>query len=110
MPSTNLGRLRLVAILEGISFLVLLFVAMPLKYLAGMPLAVRFVGLAHGLLFLGFVHFLIAVHIEKQWPITRSLAAFVASLLPFGPFVLDRKLATEESAGTGTAPIDRSGA
>ena len=98
MLSTNLGRLRVVAILEGISFLVLLFVAMPLKYLAGMPLAVRIVGMAHGLLFLGFVHFLIQVHIEKQWPLARSVAAFVASLVPFGPFVLDRKLAAEESA------------
>lgn len=110
MPSTNLGRLRVVAILEGISFLVLLFIAMPLKYLAGLPLAVRFVGLAHGLLFLGFVHFLIAVHVEKQWPISRSLAAFVASLLPFGPFVLDRKLAAEEASAAGAAPTDGAGA
>jgi len=97
MPSTNLGRLRVVAILEGISFLVLLFIAMPLKYFAGLPLAVRIVGLLHGLLFLAFVHFLIQVHIEKQWPLSRSFAAFVASLLPFGPFVLERKLAADEA-------------
>lgn len=97
MLRTNLGRLRLVAILEGVSFLVLLGIAMPLKYLAGQPLAVRYVGLAHGLLFLAFVHFLIAVHVEHKWPISRSIKAFVASLLPFGPFVLERDLAAEDT-------------
>ena len=52
---TALRQLRLVALLEGASFLVLLFVAMPLKYLAGMPLAVRIAGSIHGALFIAFV-------------------------------------------------------
>ncbi|MBF9224019.1 DUF3817 domain-containing protein [Hymenobacter ruricola] len=56
---TGLGRLRLVAILEGVSFLVLLLVAMPLKYLAGQPQAVRPVGMAHGLLFVLYCFLLI---------------------------------------------------
>jgi integral membrane protein len=58
MDSRLLKRFRLVATLEGISFLVLLFVAMPLKYFAGMPKAVSVVGMAHGLLFVAYMYLL----------------------------------------------------
>lgn len=96
MPASTVGRLRLVGILEGISFLFLLFVAMPLKYFAGMPLAVRIAGMAHGLLFLTFVYLLFAAATERDWPLRKSALAFFAALVPFGPFVLDRKLAAED--------------
>ncbi|MCY1041513.1 DUF3817 domain-containing protein [Corallococcus sp. bb12-1] len=91
-----LRQLRLIAFLEGMSFLGLLFVAMPVKYLLGQPLAVRIAGSVHGLLFLLFVSSLFRAASEHGWPARRSLAAFGASLVPFGNFVLDRALKREE--------------
>ncbi|QSQ21575.1 DUF3817 domain-containing protein [Pyxidicoccus parkwayensis] len=97
MLKTSLGRFRAVALLEGLSFVILLFVAMPLKHLAGMPLAVRVVGLAHGLLFVLFLFTLMEVAIAYRWSFARVAGAFVSSLLPFGTFVLDARLRREES-------------
>ncbi|HEY6080147.1 MAG TPA: DUF3817 domain-containing protein [Polyangiaceae bacterium] len=96
---TELKHLRWVAFAEGVSFVLLLFVAMPLKYWAGMPLAVRVVGMAHGFLFIAFVWALFQAAVERSWPPKRWLAAFISSLLPFGTFVFDRSLRRELSAG-----------
>ena len=98
MLTTNLGRFRLVALAEGLSFVVLLFIAMPLKHLAGMPLGVKFVGWAHGLLFVLYLFTLLDVAIACRWSPQRVGIAFIASLLPFGTFVLDAKLRREEQA------------
>ena len=87
-----LGRLRIVGMMEGASFLVLLGIAMPLKYLAGFPQAVRVVGMLHGLLFLLFVAAVLQVSVSMRWPLRRVLAALAASVLPFGPFVFDAHL------------------
>jgi integral membrane protein len=86
-----LRHLRLIGLLEGLSFLALLFIAMPLKYLLGLPIAVRVAGSVHGLLFLLFAAALFRVALERDWPARRSLAAFGASLVPWGTFVLDRQ-------------------
>ena len=86
------------ALAEGVSFVVLLFIAMPLKYLAGVPLAVRVVGMAHGLLFIAFVLVLIRASIARSWPFHRSLLAFVSSIVPFGTFAFDISLRREEEA------------
>jgi integral membrane protein len=77
---------------EGISTLLLFFVAMPLKYLAGMPMAVTVVGSIHGVLFLALVSMLVAA--VRRVPISKRLAAagIVAAVVPFGPFVVDRWL------------------
>jgi integral membrane protein len=91
-----LARFRLVALLEGLSFLVLLFIAMPLKYLAGMPLGVRVVGLVHGVLFLLFLGLLLEVTLARRWSAVRVGAALLASLLPFGTFAFDAWLRREE--------------
>lgn len=105
--TTVLGRLRLIGALEGISFLLLLFVAMPLKYLAGEPGAVRVVGMAHGILFLMYLGAVLQAHLEYAWPVRRSLWFVVASVLPFGPFVADAKILRQldgdgrEAAETG---------
>src|SRR5690606_16630973 len=88
---------RLVAFLEGLSFLLLIFVAMPLKYFADMPMAVRVTGSAHGALFVAYVLLLVRVTIEREWSMKRAVWAFVASLVPFGTFVLGRELAREEA-------------
>lgn len=90
--STGLGRLRLVAFLEGVSFLVLLLIAMPLKYLAGQPMAVRQVGMAHGVLFVLFLFLLVQQTIERRWSLGKFALGFVASLIPLGTFWADKKL------------------
>jgi integral membrane protein len=93
--SSALGRFRLVAILEGISYLVLLFIAMPMKYIWHMPLAVKYTGWAHGVLFVLYMLLLLLVWIELKWKFTKVLWAFVASLIPFGTFILDKQLQKE---------------
>lgn len=95
---TPLGRLRLVGFWEGISFLVLLGVAMPLKYLAGLPQAVRVVGMAHGVLFILYVLVTIQAAMEYDWPWKRTALVLLASVLPAGPFVVDAKILREEAA------------
>ena len=92
---TALRQLRLVALLEGTSFLVLLFIAMPLKYLADLPIAVRIVGSVHGGLFLAFLVAWYRAGRARGWPLRRWIAAFVSSIVPFGTFVFDRSLRGE---------------
>lgn len=87
-----MGAFRLIGILEGISYLLLLLVAMPLKYIAGINWPVKYVGWAHGLLFVCFCLLLITVWIKYRWSFFRTALAFVASLLPFGTFVLEKNL------------------
>ena len=91
-----MGRLRITAFLEGLSFIILLGIAMPLKYFAGMPAAVKIVGMAHGVLFILFLFSLIDVKISHRWSIVKSGVAFISSLLPFGTFVLDAKVLKKE--------------
>jgi integral membrane protein len=81
---------------EGVSFLTLLFVAMPMKYFMGMPEVVRVVGSIHGGLFLFYVGLLAIVHTKQGWTLTFSLFAFVASIIPFGTFMLDKHLREKE--------------
>ena len=84
-----LRRLRILSIIEGISTLILFGVAMPLKYRAGMPMAVTIVGSLHGILFMGLVvMFLVA---RSRVPISTGLtiAGIVGAVVPFGPFVVD---------------------
>jgi integral membrane protein len=92
---TPVGRFRAVAIIEGVSYLLLLGVAMPLKYFAGFPGAVLAVGWAHGVLFVLYMVALAEVSFKRRWRLVRILGAFVASLVPFGTFVLDARLRRE---------------
>ena len=89
---SSVGRLRVIGFLEGLSFLVLLGIAMPLKYLAGEPGAVRVVGMAHGVLFLTYVVAVIQAAAEHGWGFKMIVLFLLASVLPFGPFVADAKL------------------
>lgn len=93
---TPLGRLRVIGWWEGVSFLMLLGVAMPLKYLAGWPLAVRVVGMAHGILFLLYVAATIQAAQEYGWRWQRTALVLLASVLPAGPFVVDARLLRHE--------------
>lgn len=81
--------------IEGASFVLLLGVAMPLKYVAGYPMAVTVVGMAHGVLFLAFCYALMRVWHDASWRLSRVAIVFVAALLPFGPFLIDRRLREE---------------
>jgi integral membrane protein len=90
-----LKEFRWVAFSEGLSFVLLLFIAMPLKYWAGLPLAVRVMGSVHGLLFVAFLWTLFRVTLERDWPSKRWLTALVSSLVPFGTFAFDRSLKRE---------------
>ena len=91
MLSTTLGRFRLIATLEGMSFLFLLFIAMPLKYVAGYPLVVKYTGWVHGVLFVQYCIFLFMVWSEYSWSFFSLVKAFLASLIPFGTFYMDRE-------------------
>ncbi|HRE58390.1 MAG TPA: DUF3817 domain-containing protein [Candidatus Kapabacteria bacterium] len=90
--TTQLGRLRIIAFIEGISFLVILFITMPLKYAFQMPEPNKFFGLAHGLLFVLYVFAVIQITIKEQWNIQKTLLALLASIIPFGTFWADSKL------------------
>lgn len=100
MLRTPIQRLRTTGLLEGTSFLVLLGIAMPLKYLAGEPAAVRVVGWVHGVLFILFVAAVAEVTLARGWRWQRVLGALIAAVVPFGTFVLDARLRREE-AGAG---------
>jgi integral membrane protein len=82
---------------EGISLLVLLFVAMPLKHLLGQPLMVKIVGMAHGLLFVLYVVFALYLSFNRKWGYTKTFLILVASLIPFGTFYVDKKYFSEQT-------------
>jgi integral membrane protein len=88
----SVERLRTAGKVEGVSYLLLLGVAMPLKYFAGLPLAVKVAGWIHGTLFVVFVIVLVLAMLRARLSFAHARAAFIASLLPFGPFVIDRRL------------------
>lgn len=94
--NTPIGKLRMTGLAEGISFLVLLLIAMPLKYIAHLPQAVKITGWIHGVLFVLYIIALIRVWLAFKWPFKRLFIAFVAALLPFGTFILDAQLRKEE--------------
>jgi integral membrane protein len=97
MKKNPFPSFRSIALAEGVSFLVLLGIAMPLKYFAGMPAAVKWTGWAHGILFVAFCFALLRVMLVAKWPMARGVLFFMGALLPFGPFILDRRLREYEA-------------
>lgn len=91
----TLNRFRKVAVLEGWSFIILLFIAMPLKYAADMPLMVKYTGWAHGVLFVAYVMLWLQASVACGWKFGRVAWAFLASFIPFGTFILDKQLKKE---------------
>jgi integral membrane protein len=92
MGKTNLGLLRIIGLLEGISYLLLLGIAMPLKYLFKIPAFIYPVGMAHGILFTLFVIFVFIVAFQLKWSLKIIFLALISSLLPLGTFIADRKI------------------
>ena len=98
LTATPIGRLRVVAFVEGCSYLLLLGVAMPLKYWAGFPLAVRIVGALHGGLFILFCMALAGAMVGTRWSWWRAGGVFLSALIPFGTFVVDGSLRREDES------------
>ena len=90
--SHTIGRLRLTGLLEGLSFIILLAVAMPLKYLAGKPEMVSIVGMAHGVLFVLYIFLSLVAKFEYPWSWKKMFSLWVASVVPFGTFYADYKV------------------
>ena len=89
------GWFRRVGIWEGISFLVLLGIAMPLKYLAGMPLAVTYVGMAHGVLFMAYLYLINECRKAFGWSLKTAALGVVSAVMPAGPFIYDKWVAKQ---------------
>jgi integral membrane protein len=87
---------RKIAFAEGVSFLVLLFIAMPLKYMASLPIAVSIVGGLHWLLFISFIIMAWEVRNEFKRDFRWLLKAGLASIIPFGTFIMDKEWKKEE--------------
>lgn len=91
MFTTSLARFRLVAFLEGCSYL-LFAITMPLKYKLGIPQPNYVIGMIHGLLFVSYVILLIQVAVEYKWTFKKTALAFIAAWIPFGTFIANKKL------------------
>ena len=89
--------LRKLGFAEGFSFIILLFIAMPLKYFYDLPLAVKYTGWAHGLLFVAYVTNAYYVKEIRKQSYVKFIYAFVAALVPFGTFIYDRQLKKDMS-------------
>ena len=98
LPSSWLRRIGWI---EGLSFLLLLGVAMPLKYAYDQPLAVKVAGWIHGALFVLLGIIVLVVMRKRRWPFRRGVLVMVAALLPFGPFIFDRRIEGYESESSG---------
>ncbi|MFZ1332112.1 MAG: DUF3817 domain-containing protein [Flavobacteriales bacterium] len=86
-----ISRFRAVAIVEGWSYLILLGIAMPLKYIWDMPLFVKYVGWAHGVLFITYWVLALPLFTKLKWNLERIVGLGLASILPFGTFIMERK-------------------
>ncbi len=92
---TSLGRLRILAFVEGVSFLIILFVTMPLKYAFQYPQPNKFFGMAHGVLFVLYVLAVVQIAFMQNWQYNKIFLALFASIIPFGTFWADQKLFKE---------------
>lgn len=81
---------------EGYSYLLLLFVAMPMKYMLGYPIAVKIVGMIHGILFIIFCILLVKAWQDAEWSFSESVVFFLASLIPFGTFFTKKRIKSYE--------------
>ncbi|GAB1308147.1 DUF3817 domain-containing protein [Urechidicola sp. KH5] len=82
---------RIVAFLEGVSYILLLFIATPLKHLADDPTYVKMLGMPHGMLFIGYIILAFLIRSDYAWNNRQFSVILIASLIPFGTFYVDRK-------------------
>lgn len=91
MTKPHLPLLKWAALFEGSSLLVLIFIAMPLKYLANIPAAVKIIGPIHGFLFLSFVAIIFFYLLTRKLPANTTLIGLISAFIPFGSFVFKAK-------------------
>ena len=89
---TAIGRLRVIAFLEGLSFLIIIFITMPLKYLADMSQPNQIIGMAHGVLFIVYCLLVIESRFQYKWTNKETFLSLLASIIPFGTFWVDHKI------------------
>ena len=82
---------RIIAFAEGISYLLLLFIAVPIKYLLANDSFVKLLGMPHGVLFIAYVLLAIIFILKKNTPLKESIIILIASLIPLGTFYVDKK-------------------
>jgi integral membrane protein len=85
---------KIIALLEGVSLLLLLFLAMPLKYIWDLPQMVEVVGMAHGVLFIMYVVIAFVIFNQLKWSLKTLAIVMFASVVPFGTFYIDKKYLT----------------
>jgi integral membrane protein len=93
--STHLGRLRIAALIEGITCIILYLIAMPLKYMAGIETAVKIPGMVHGIFFIAYLLALLPVYRLQKWSFKTLFIAGIASVVPFMTFWIDVKYLKE---------------
>ncbi len=96
MKNENVVKFGQINTIEGYSYLALVFIAMPMKYLFGIAMAVKIVGMIHGILFIIFCMLLVKAWQEAKWPFRENVLFFVASLIPFGTFFTKNRIKTYE--------------
>ncbi|WP_375583619.1 DUF3817 domain-containing protein [Cyclobacterium xiamenense] len=89
-------RFRMISLTEGVSMVVLVFIAMPLKWIFDLPDMVTYVGWIHGILFILYILVLFPTSRKLRWRFQNAMFALIAAVLPFGPFLFDRKLRKQE--------------
>ncbi len=89
---------RIIALLEGISYIALLFIAVPIKYFGGDPQYVKLLGMPHGILFLAYIVLAIVLASEVKWSRKTLFIVLVASIIPFGTFYVDRNYLKPEQS------------
>ncbi len=97
MFSSALGRFRIISAIEGLSYLLLVFIAMPIKYIGENPYPVKILGMIHGVLFIIFMISLFEVKIKEKWNTGLMFQLFVLSLIPFGALLIERKVKPKKS-------------
>jgi len=97
--NSGIGRFRAIAFLEGLSLVLLLFVAMPVKYGLGEPILVKYIGMGHGLLFILFILMALQQHVEQGWKFfSLTWMVLLSSFVPFGTFYIDHRFLAPQHA------------
>ena len=96
MLTNSVKTFGLINTLEGYSYLFLLFIAMPLKYILGFALAVKIAGMIHGVLFIAFCLLLVQAWKDVKWDFKENIIFFIASLIPFGTFFTKKRIKSYE--------------
>ena len=92
MIKNSVKKFSFINTIEGWSYLILLFIAMPMKYMFEMPMAVKIAGMAHGILFIIFCLLLVQAWQDTKWKFRENIIFFIASLIPFGTFFTKKKI------------------